>query len=88
MEIMPTFPLADGWTVQGKTGTGDQRKADGTLDDDRQFGWFVGWARKVDRQLVFARLIKDQARIESTAGFRARDTVLADLPGLLARASK
>ncbi len=88
MEIMPTFLLADGWTVQGKTGTGDQRKADGTLDDDRQFGWFVGWARKGDRQLVFARLIKDQARIESTAGFRARDTVLADLPGLLARASK
>ncbi len=88
MEIMPTFPLADGWTVQGKTGTGSQRQADGTLDEDRQFGWFVGWARKGDRLLVFARLIKDQARIESTAGFRARDMILADLPALLARESK
>jgi beta-lactamase class D len=88
MEIMPTFPLADGWTVQGKTGTGEQRKADGALDDDRQFGWFIGWARKGDRLLVFARLIKDQTHIESPAGFRARDTLLADLPALLARESQ
>ncbi len=87
MEIMPTFQVAEGWMVQGKTGTGSQRKADGTLDDDRQFGWFVGWARKGDRQLVFARLIKDHEHIESTAGFRARDTLLADLPALLARES-
>jgi beta-lactamase class D len=85
MAIMPTFPLPDGWTVYGKTGSGSQRKPDGTLDQDRQFGWFIGWARKGDRLIVFARLIKDAERIETPAGFRARDSVLADLPALLAK---
>jgi beta-lactamase class D len=82
--IMPQFLLPDGWTVHGKTGNGYQVGADGKVDRDRQFGWFVGWARKGERQVVFARLIKDDAKAETFASLRARDSMLADLPGLLA----
>lgn len=82
---MPHFPLADGWIVYGKTGTGYERRADGRLNTDRQFGWFVGWAIKGERTVLFARLIKDDERVETPAGPRARDGLLADLPALLAK---
>jgi beta-lactamase class D len=82
--IMPQFPLAGGWTVYGKTGTGFQPGPDGKPDRDRQFGWFVGWAQKGARRVVFARLSKDGAKNEEYAGPRTRDSLLADLPGLLA----
>jgi beta-lactamase class D len=81
--IVPQFPLPDGWTVHGKTGNGFQPRPNGTPDRDRQFGWFVGWAEKADRTVVFARLLKDDAKIEQFASVRARDGMLADLPGLL-----
>ncbi len=82
--IMPQFPLPDGWTVRGKTGTGFQPRPDGASDRDRQFGWFVGWAQKGARRVVFARLVKDDAGNEEYAGPRARNSLLADLPRLLA----
>ena len=83
--IVPQFPLPDGWTAHGKTGNGSQLGADGALDRDRQFGWFVGWADKPGaRAVVFARLLKDDAKVEGYASIRARDGLLADLPGLLA----
>lgn len=81
--ILPQFTLADGWTAHGKTGTGFQAGPDGRLDRDRQFGWFVGWVQKGARKVVFARLIKDDGKIEEAAGLRARDSLLADLPELL-----
>jgi beta-lactamase class D len=82
--IMPQFPLPDDWIVHGKTGSGYQPGTDGTIDRDRQFGWFVGWAQKGERRVVFARLIKDDAKAETFASLRARDSMLADLPRLLA----
>ncbi|MGO9674745.1 MAG: class D beta-lactamase [Methylocella sp.] len=82
--ILPQFPLADGWTAYGKTGTGFQPGPDGAPDRYRQFGWFVGWAQKGARRVVFARLLKDEAKNEEYAGPRARDAMLADLPRLLA----
>jgi beta-lactamase class D len=81
--VLPQFTLADGWTAHGKTGTGFQAGPDGRPDKDRQFGWFVGWAQKGERKVVFARLIKDDDEIDEAAGFRARDSLLADLPELL-----
>jgi hypothetical protein len=77
------FPLAERWTAHGKTGNGHQLEPDGKPDHDRQFGWFVGWAEKAGRRVVFARLVKDDAKIEEFASFRARDSMLADLPRLL-----
>jgi beta-lactamase class D len=81
--ILPQFTLADGWTAHGKTGTGFQVGPDSKPDRDRQFGWFVGWAQKAEYKVVFARLIKDDDKIQEAAGFRTRDSLLADLPRLL-----
>ena len=84
LAIMPSFPLPDGWTAYGKTGTGFQPLRDGTFDRSRQFGWFVGWAQKGERRILFARLIRDERKESSVASFRARDGLLAELPALIA----
>lgn len=75
-----------GWDVHGKTGTGSARKADGSEDDAHAYGWFVGWATKAGRTLVFARLIQDgpaDAKQELRTGLRARAEFLGELPTLL-----
>ena len=81
--IMPVFAGGDGWTVSGKTGSGFQRKADGAIDRSRAFGWFVGWAVKEQRAVVFARLVRDDGGTATTAGPKTRDSILADLPKLV-----
>ncbi|QJE73492.1 class D beta-lactamase [Aerophototrophica crusticola] len=78
--------LPGGWTSFGKTGAGSLPGPDGKPDPNRPFGWYVGWARKGDRTLVFVRLVKDDARSDTPASFRARDALLAELPGLLGKA--
>jgi beta-lactamase class D len=83
LAIIPQFPLADGWIVHGKSGTGLQRNPDGGTEQGRQVGWFVGWAQKGEHKVVFAHLIKDDAKNDTFAGLRARDAMLADLPRLL-----
>lgn len=55
----PTFAAGDGWTVKGKTGAGWLRDKAGKSDADRPLGWFVGWAERGDRRVVFARLLVD-----------------------------
>jgi beta-lactamase class D len=54
--------LANGWEVHGKTGTAPARLADGSADEAQDIGWFVGWANKDGRTLVFARLLQHPAR--------------------------
>jgi beta-lactamase class D len=75
--------LPNGWDVHGKTGTGSPRKADGSEDEDHAYGWFVGWASKGGRTLVFARLIQDERQQSPRAGLRARAAFLAEAPALL-----
>jgi len=79
--IIPEFAAGD-WQVQGKTGSGWQRDARGRIDRSRPVGWFVGWARKESRTLVFARLFLGDAPSKTYGGFTARDGLLADLPAL------
>jgi beta-lactamase class D len=86
MAIM-TSRIVDGWTISGKTGTGARRLADGANDRNRQVGWFVGWATRGERTLVFARLIEDDKTESVRAGWRARDALFADWPALMAQAS-
>jgi catechol 2,3-dioxygenase-like lactoylglutathione lyase family enzyme len=86
MAILPTVDVG-GWRISGKTGTGSRRLADGTNDRNRQVGWFVGWAERDGKTLVFARLIEDETAEQSKqvrAGWRARDTLYADWPKLMA----
>lgn len=71
--------MGDGWRVHGKTGAGLPRGQDGQLLRGQPFGWFVGWAERDGRQVVFARLIRDSERQTVPPGFRARDGVIEDL---------
>lgn len=76
--------VADGWQVYGKTGMGYPKNADGSLDRDRAFGWYVGWASRDNRTVVFARLEQDNRREDTPTSFRARDALLKQLPAILA----
>jgi len=80
--IIPSFRLADGGLARGKTGTGTPTGPHGP-SADRQFGWFVGWAEKGGRKILFAELIDEVAKSEEPAGFRARADMLDFLPRFL-----
>lgn len=83
LATMPLYLLPDGWTVYGKTGTGFQPLPNGAFDRTRQFGWFVGWAQKGNRTVLFTRLIRDEKKESGVASFRARDSLIADLPAIV-----
>jgi len=82
--IIPVFK-AEGWTVHGKTGTGFKKKDDGSVNRERQEGWFVGWAEKDGHTVLFAKFIADDRKEEEYGGPRARKAFLAELPGIMAR---
>lgn len=67
---------SSGWTIAGKTGSAFPRKRDGSLDRARGWGWYVGWAQKEGRTLVFARLDQDEQRVRAPGGLRARKAFL------------
>lgn len=70
------------WTVAGKTGSAYPRNADGSFNRARGWGWFVGWATRGDRALVFARLNQDEQRQTGPGGLRARAKFLDEWPAL------
>lgn len=80
--ITEVTTLPDGWDIHGKTGMGSPGTA-GAFDRAHAYGWFVGWARKGSRTLVFARLIQDEKVEEGPAGVRARDAFLQAWPTLV-----
>lgn len=84
LRIVETTQAGGGWTVQGKTGSAYPRQADGSFDRARGWGWFVGWASRGDRTLVFARLNQDEQRMAGSGGLRARDAFLKEFPALAA----
>lgn len=71
-----------GLTVHGKTGTGSPG-SDGRYDAAQAYGWFVGWAQQGSQTVVFARLIQDDQATIPSAGVRARQSLLQDLPALM-----
>jgi beta-lactamase class D len=80
--ILTVGTLPNGWEVHGKAGTGYQMRANGP-DLKRQVGWFVGWASRGGRTIVFAYVIADEQPDDSSAGRRARTDFMAGLPLLL-----
>ncbi|MER8371770.1 class D beta-lactamase [Mesorhizobium sp. M1406] len=80
--IVPTFQ-AGGWTVQGKTGSTKLANDDDKVRDKRSLGWFIGWANKDGRQIVFARLVVDTNRTDMPKGLKTRAAFLKDLPQLV-----
>ncbi|MDG4884927.1 class D beta-lactamase [Mesorhizobium sp. WSM4884] len=74
--IIPTFETGE-WIVQGKTGS------TGLDKNKRSLGWFVGWAEKGGRRIVFARLVVDGTRGDKPKGLATRAAFLKDLPQLV-----
>lgn len=83
VSIMPSETLANGWEVHGKTGTAAVVLADGSDDKKHQYGWYVGWATKGQRSIVFARLLLDQRQASGAAGTRVKAAFLSDLAARL-----
>ena len=77
--LLKVKTLANGWEVYGKTGTASARRADDSVDPSQNIGWFVGWAVKDGRTVVFARLLQHPVNTDSYAGARTRDALLSDL---------
>jgi beta-lactamase class D len=84
-QLMKVPTLTDGWQVYGKTGSGSPHLPDGSSDNAHAFGWYVGWATKGERTIIFAKLAQDEKEVAGPfAGRRARDAFLRELPALLA----
>src|SRR5450830_1304303 len=75
--------LPNGWEVHGKTGTASPVLANGKDDLQHSYGWFVGWASKGGRTIVFSRLVLEASQPGSSAGPRAKQAFLRDLPAQL-----
>lgn len=84
LAIIPHFNAADGWDIHGKTGSGWLRDKAGKPDYSRPLGWFVGWAMKDERRVIFARLLVDNKRQgETPISFVVRDGLIRDFPRLI-----
>jgi beta-lactamase class D len=83
--ITPRFKATDGWVIHGKTGAGRLRDAAGKPARHRPLGWFVGWAERQGRRLVFARLYVANQASDKPLSPEVRDSLIADLPGLVAQ---
>ncbi|KAF5028005.1 Beta-lactamase OXA-18 [anaerobic digester metagenome] len=76
--------LQGGWKLYGKTGSGVRLLPDGARDEDRQIGWFVGWAQHGDgRTVLFAHLLEDEDDNPAPAGRRSRDAAIVKMQRLL-----
>lgn len=83
-KIVTVSPAGDGWTLHGKTGTAFPRRADNSFDEGRAYGWYVGWAQRNGRTLVFARLDQDDMKRTVSGGMRVRSEFLEGWPALAA----
>lgn len=84
---LPTFTLDGGWRVVGKTGGGWRVRPDGSADESAAQGWFVGWAERDGRKVVFARLHVSPRLLTDPVGPgpAARQLALGDLTEILNR---
>jgi len=78
---------ANGWQVYGKTGTATDSARDGAGATGRALGWFVGWATKDGRTVVFARQMLGPRHPDRAAGPLLKEHFLRALPGRLATLS-
>lgn len=72
----------DAWQIRGKTGAAYPRRADRSFDYARGWGWYVGWATREERTLVFVRLTQAQGRSQTSPGLLTRNSLLRDWPAL------
>lgn len=78
LATLPRFTAGE-WQVQGKTGSGWLRDAQGNYDKSFPQGWFIGFAMCDKQQLIFARHYDGTQAIREPAGHLMRDQILAEL---------
>ncbi|WP_119271519.1 class D beta-lactamase [Taklimakanibacter deserti] len=83
--VMPAFDGAGGWRVRGKTGSIWLRDKKNEYDKNHPIGWFVGWAEKGDRRIIFVRLDVGSEKSDRPKGPAVRDLFLKQLPKLMQR---
>lgn len=71
VNILQGHQTAAGWRIKGKTGTAYPRDDTGRFNYDNGWGWYVGWAEKGGKTVVFAHLLQDTARQNKSPGKRA-----------------
>lgn len=73
-QILFMGELEGGWSLYGKTGSGNRKNPDGSEDPDLKMGWFVGWLEKEERTLIFAfNLLDEQYEGGGFGGLRAKE---------------
>jgi beta-lactamase class D len=82
LAIIDAYPADGGWTLRGKTGGAYPRNGDRSFDYAAGWGWFIGWAERDGRTLIFATLSQDETRVAGSPGIRARDAFVAQWPAL------
>jgi beta-lactamase class D len=83
--IVPAYDAPGGWRVHGKTGSIWLRDKDGEFDKNHPIGWFVGWAEKGNRQIIFVRLDVGNEKSDRPKGPAVRDLFLKQLSKLVPR---
>jgi beta-lactamase class D len=81
--IIPAFDAPGGWRVHGKTGSIWLRDRQDGYDRNHPVGWFVGWAEKGERRIIFARLDVDNEKSDGPKGLAVRDLFLKGLAKLI-----
>src|SRR5690606_5100889 len=84
--LLESAGQADGWQLWGKTGSAYPRRADYSFDYAQGWGWYVGWAEKAGRKIVFVRVNQDEKRHDVSGGLRARDELVQQWPEIASRA--
>jgi beta-lactamase class D len=82
-KILSTGEVINGWDLYGKTGSGWQLNEDGTRDENRQIGWYVGWLERQNRTIIFAHFLEDLDKQETMAGIRSRELTKKKITKLL-----
>jgi beta-lactamase class D len=76
-------PLSNNYEVYGKTGTGTPEEKNGILQEDRQFGGFVGWAQKQGKQYIFVHNVNEIRQKGVFASVKAKADILSPLVEVL-----
>ncbi|RYE49075.1 MAG: class D beta-lactamase, partial [Hyphomicrobiales bacterium] len=84
LSVIPAYASGD-WKIYGKTGSGWIRGKNGRFDRSRPVGWFVGWAERDGKTVVFARLLVDDKPSRDALGLKLRDAFLKKLPAAMGR---
>jgi len=81
--IVPQFQASGGWTVHGKTGSTWVHDRKGKAQKDQPIGWFVGWAQREGRTVIFSRLDVGSKTTEQAHGLQVRDDFLSQFDSLI-----